>query len=323
MGKAIDVPLSEIVDNPFQPRSSFDQATLKSLAAEIETEGFWNGCLQGRRTAKGKIELVYGHRRLRALRLNKVPSVRVEVLKLTDTQMALRSLTENLQREGLTDLEKADAVTRSVEVMRQTLIKDEKLSEAKATTQAVDLIAKRLGLSRTWVYTLGQFSTMVEKTRAVVESGAITAKTASAAEQWGGSEYVRTLARQGKEAAQKGSKIAKPTHMTVAAMKRVVREARESVQDKLKEAIWSGEVITPREAEDKARRLASAQTRRQKDPPPDLKAVIIGWTHRIKDWEKQMREVEPYMDYVEQVSDIAEEFRAALTRFIATAQKLL
>jgi ParB/RepB/Spo0J family partition protein len=323
MGKAIDVPLSEIVDNPFQPRSSFDQATLKSLAAEIETEGFWNGCLQGRRTAKGKIELVYGHRRLRALRLNKVPSVRVEVLKLTDAQMALRSLEENLQREGLTDLEKADAVSRSVQVMRQALIKEEKLSEAKANTQAVELTAKRLGLTTNWVYRLGQFSSMLENSRVVVKSGAITAQTASAAEQWGGNEYVRTLAKQGKEAAKEGSTIAKPTHMTVQAMRKVVREARESIQDKLKEAIWSGDVVTPKEAEEKARRLASAQTRRQKDPPPDLQAVIIGWTHRIKDWEKQMREVEPYMDYVERVPDIAEEFRTALTRFITTAQKLL
>jgi ParB family transcriptional regulator, chromosome partitioning protein len=318
MGKAIDVPLSEIVDNPFQPRSSFDQATLQSLAAEIEQEGFWNGCLQGRRTAKGKIELVYGHRRLRALRLNKVPSVRMELLNLTDAQMALRSLEENLQREGLTELEKADAVRRAVEIEQQAR-KDAGTPEQGA----VNVIANRLGLAQNWISQLTKISGMPLKVRHIVETGAITAQTAHAALEWGGDDYVRTLAKQGKEAAQEHSKIAKPTHMTVKAMKKVVREARESIQDKLKEAIFSGEVTTAKEAEEKARRLASQQTRRRKDPPPDLKAVIIGWTHRINDWEKQMQEVIPYMDYVEEVPDIAEEFRTALKRFIETAKKLL
>jgi ParB/RepB/Spo0J family partition protein len=319
MGKAIDVPLSEIVDNPFQPRSSFDEATLKSLAAEIEEEGFWNGCLQGRRIAKGKIQLVYGHRRLRALRLNKVPSVRIELLDLTDEQMALRSLEENLQREGLTDLEKADAIKSAIDIVAVQLRKDNK-NEAHAAT----LVAKRLGLNPNWVRDLSRTSTvMTVKNRDLIKAGYITAQTALKAKEWGGSDYVDTLAKQGKEAAKEGSKVAKPTHMTVAAMRKVVREARESVQDKLKEAIFSGEVTTPKEAEQKARRLASEQTRRRKDPPPDLKAVIIGWTHRIKDWEKQMREVEPYMDYVEEVPTIAEEFRAELRLFIGTATKLL
>src|SRR4051812_20415223 len=109
---ATDIPLNDIVDNPFQPRTSFDPAALQSLAKEMEAEGFWRGSLQGRRK-DGKVELVFGHRRLRALRLLNTPSVSVEILSLTDAQMALRSLEENMQREGLTDLEKADAVKRA------------------------------------------------------------------------------------------------------------------------------------------------------------------------------------------------------------------
>jgi len=95
-----DVPLTEIIDNPFQPRTTFDRESIHSLAEEIQAEGFWNGTLQGRRTKTGKVELVFGHRRLRALRHLKVPSVKIELLDLTDAQMALRSLEENLQREG-------------------------------------------------------------------------------------------------------------------------------------------------------------------------------------------------------------------------------
>src|SRR5262245_25535312 len=99
------VPLSDIVPNPFQSRSTFDEADVRSLADEIQAEGLWNTVFQARRNGHGKFELVYGHRRMAALRLLKYKTVPIEVVDLTDAQMALRSLEENLQRQGLTDLE--------------------------------------------------------------------------------------------------------------------------------------------------------------------------------------------------------------------------
>src|SRR5215831_2304979 len=144
-----DVPLNEIVDNPFQPRSEFDATAIRSLADEIKAEGFWNGTLQGRRNARGQVELVFGHRRLRALKLLKVPSARVEILDLTDAQMSLRALAENLQREGLTDLEKSDAVKRTVEIERAR-----RKANGEPERGAIQVVADRLGLAAEWVGTL-------------------------------------------------------------------------------------------------------------------------------------------------------------------------
>jgi ParB/RepB/Spo0J family partition protein len=251
------IPLNQIIDNPFQPRTSFDPETLRSLADEIKAEGFWAGNLQGRRTKNGKVELVFGHRRLRALKMLKTEAVPIEIVDLTDAQMALRSLEENLQREGLGDLEKADAVKRAVEIAR-----DELRAAGKNESHALGQVAQRLGFHESWVRALFKISASMEaKMREPIEAGYITAKTALAAKDWGGDAYMKTLARQGKEAANTGE-VPKPTHMTVSAMAKAVKKAPAPVQEKLKEAIIEGKVTTPAEAEQKGRRLAAEHTKR-------------------------------------------------------------
>jgi ParB/RepB/Spo0J family partition protein len=313
-----DVPLNEIVDNPFQPRQVFDPATVRSLADEIEAEGFWNGTLQGRRNARGRIELVFGHRRLRALKLLKTPSARVEILDLTDAQMALRALEENLQREGLTDFEKADAVRQAVELERKR-----RKDNGESERGAIEAIAQRLGLVNQWVSKLCEISTSIDVEEREAIDGAISAKTAVAAKLWGGKKYMRALVRQAKEAAKEDAKVSKPTENTVAAMKKAVGSAPENIRPKLKEKIFDGDFVTPAQIESATRRMKSAQVRSEKTPPPDLKVVIVGWTHDLNDWEKKLREVLPYMDYVEEAPRIAESFRGALERLIATANKIL
>jgi len=314
-----DVPIAEILDNPFQPRTTFDRDAIKSLAEEIEAEGFWNGALQGRRNADGRIELVFGHRRLRALKVLKRPTVRIDIVDLTDAQMALRSLEENLQREGLTDLERADAVRAAVELERQA-----RINAGKPERGAAAIVAERLGLTTSWVSQLCDISlTMVNKDREAIEAGRLTAKTALAAKDWGGTEYIRTLARQGKEAEKPDAAVTKPTHMTVGAMKKAVAKAPEQVRERLKNEVFEGKLIRPDEVEARGRRLESQRVRREKEPPPDLKIVIVGWTHDLKDWNRKLRDVEPYMDYVDEVPAIADKFREALRQLIDTAKDLL
>lgn len=315
---ATRIPLDQIVDNPFQPRTSFERGTIQSLADEMKAEGFW-GTLQGRRTKNGKVQLVFGHRRLRALRLLKIETVPIDIVDLTDAQMALRSLEENLQREGLTDLEKADNVKRAVEIARAEL-----RAAGKNDAHAIAQVADRLGFSENWVGALFKISVSMDtKTRERIEAGYLTAKTAMAAKDFGGDAYVKTLAAQGKEASKTGE-VAKPTHMTVQAMAKAVKAAPEAVQEKLKEAIIAGDVTTPVEAEQKARRLASQRTKRNKNPPPDLESVLIRWKDRFEDWTTELKDLAPYMDYLEDVSPkITEPFRAAWAEWLRAGRDLL
>ena len=103
------VPVKDILPNPWQARKKMDRESIRALAEEIKASGLWPGSLRGR--MKGShVELCYGHRRLAALKVLGWDKAEVEVDELTDEEMALQSLAENFQREGLSDIEKANLV---------------------------------------------------------------------------------------------------------------------------------------------------------------------------------------------------------------------
>jgi len=313
-----DVPLSEIVPNPFQPRQEFDPTAIRSLADEIHVEGFWTSTLQGRRNARGKVELVAGHRRLRALHLLKTPSVKVEILNLTDAQMAMRALEENLQREGLNDYEKADAISRVVELERKR-----RRDNNEPERGAIEAVAKLLGLQQQWISLNCAISTtiVVEDREAI--DGAISAKTALHAKKWGKKRYIKTLVRQAREAKKNPSKAAKPTEHTIAAMKRAVMEAPEDIRSKVEERVFNGDLVTPQQVEQSVRSMKAAKVKREKEPPPDLKVVIDEFTDQLTDWNAKLKTVLPYMDYIEELPPLAKRFRKALADFIDTAKEVL
>ena len=317
---ATHISLDQIIDNPFQSRQTYDRATIRSLADEMKAEGVWSTVLQGRRTKNGKVQLVFGHRRLRALRLLNVKTVPIEIVDLTDAQMALRSLEENLQREGLGDFEKADAINRAIEIAEA-----EREKNGQPKRGALQEIADRLGLQQQWVSELRAVSTsiLVEE-RAPIQASKLAAVTASLGKKWGGKPYVKTLVKQAK-AALDNPKLSKPTTRTVELMRAIVNEAPEPIRERVKAAIIDGDVTTPAEAETKARRLAGEHTKREKPLPADLNTAIVGWTRHYRDWAEQLKkELIPYLAYIEHVpANLVERFQAAQLAFMETAQQAM
>ena len=100
-----DVPVGLIDDNPFQPRT--DYTGIEELAADIAA----NGLLQvpkGRRSTGGRVQLQYGHRRLRAVILLGWKTMPVEVQTLIDDHdMAVRAWSENHNRQDFTAIDQA------------------------------------------------------------------------------------------------------------------------------------------------------------------------------------------------------------------------
>ena len=97
------VGLDQIQDNPFNSRLFFDEGEVQRLANSIDQLGL----LQPVKVRKNGpfYELVYGHRRVRAARLlgwNKIPA---EVDRLSDEELLVHSLAENMKRQDLTDYE--------------------------------------------------------------------------------------------------------------------------------------------------------------------------------------------------------------------------
>ncbi|QUV86223.1 ParB/RepB/Spo0J family partition protein [Chloracidobacterium aggregatum] len=108
--RVLDVPLDALRENPYQPRRTFDADALRDLTASIQQHGILQPLI-GRREADGRVTVIAGHRRWQAARaagLSAVPVVlRSEV---SDADLQVLALIENLQREDLHAVEKARAL---------------------------------------------------------------------------------------------------------------------------------------------------------------------------------------------------------------------
>lgn len=100
-----EVPVEEISPNPYQPRQQFTEEEMAELAKSIRQYGVLQPVVA--RPAPQGWELVAGERRLRACKMIGLKTIPVLVKELTDQDLALLSLVENLQRENLSFLEEA------------------------------------------------------------------------------------------------------------------------------------------------------------------------------------------------------------------------
>ena len=105
------VSLDEIHPSRYQPRQSFDEASLAELAASIKSQGLMQPVLL-RRRPQGGFELVAGERRWRAAGLAGLHTVPAVVREVTDQQASVMALIENIQREDLKPLDEAGAMQR-------------------------------------------------------------------------------------------------------------------------------------------------------------------------------------------------------------------
>lgn len=101
------LPVAQVKANPHQPRREFDELALKELAASLKTNGVIQPIVV--RKAGDGYELIAGERRLRAAKLaglETVPAIVKDVDGLTQAQLAL---VENIQRENLNPIDRAEA----------------------------------------------------------------------------------------------------------------------------------------------------------------------------------------------------------------------
>lgn len=120
----IEVSISELRPNPYQPRKVFDKDALVELAKSIKEHGVFQPIII-KKSIKG-YEIIAGERRVRASKmagLDKVPAI---IRNLNDEQMMEIALLENLQRENLSAIEEAKAYKSLIDNLHLT---QEQLSE--------------------------------------------------------------------------------------------------------------------------------------------------------------------------------------------------
>lgn len=101
----IQIKLSDIRSNPYQPRKTFDKDALQELADSIKNYGVFQPVIV-KKSIKG-YDLVAGERRVRASKLAGLETIPAIVKDFSDDMMREIALLENLQRENLTAIELA------------------------------------------------------------------------------------------------------------------------------------------------------------------------------------------------------------------------
>lgn len=105
-----EAAIDELSPNPNQPRAAPENADIEGLAASIAAQGVLEPVLVRKR--EGRLEIVAGERRWRAARKAGLETVPVVVREVSDGDLALLALVENLQRQDLNPIEEAAAFRR-------------------------------------------------------------------------------------------------------------------------------------------------------------------------------------------------------------------
>lgn len=159
------IPIGQIHANPDQPRKHFDQEALQSLAASIRSAGLMQPVVvRPSSTVVGGYQLVVGERRWRAAQLVGLSPMPAIVQQLDDQTALAWALIENLQREDLNPIERAEAFRQLID-------------EHGLTHQE---LAQRVGLNRSSVTNFLRLLELDETSQAALRTEQLTVGHAKA-----------------------------------------------------------------------------------------------------------------------------------------------
>jgi ParB/RepB/Spo0J family partition protein len=164
------IPFERLHDSPTQPRSAYNEAKMAELVASIKTMGVMQDIVVrpiiGRPDidpSRDHFEIVFGHRRRRAAELAGEADMPCRVRSMSDIEVAMAQLTENISREDMSFLDTADAFAR--------LVRDHGMTAEQLMAQ--------FGLSKSAVYNLLKLRSLTEASRQAVATHGIGAEIAT------------------------------------------------------------------------------------------------------------------------------------------------
>ena len=156
MDKMTEIMLSEIIPNPTQPRTDFDEEALEELADSIRQLGLIQPITVKREGEKYII--ISGERRWRASEKAGLKRVPAYIREVDDTTLHAMALVENIQREDLNAIEISLGMQRLVE-------------ECGLTQEA---LAERLGKKRSTVANYLRLLNLPEEIQFAIKGGIIS-----------------------------------------------------------------------------------------------------------------------------------------------------
>ena len=158
----IKLKISEIVPNPNQPRTHFNETELNELSESIREHGVLQPLLVRKHGAK--YEIIAGERRYQASKLADLTEVPVIIKDVNDEEMLALALIENLQRSDLNPLEEAKGYRQ--------------LIDASGMTQ--DALSKAVSKSRSAITNSLRLLDLPEPVQQMIFEGKLTAGHARA-----------------------------------------------------------------------------------------------------------------------------------------------
>ena len=125
IGNIVELELGSIEVNPFQPRTSFNEETLRELASSIKELGVIQP-ITVRKLGFNKYQLVSGERRFRASKLIGLETIPAYIRIANDQESLEMALVENIQRQDLDPIEIALSYQRLIDEIQLT---QEQMSE--------------------------------------------------------------------------------------------------------------------------------------------------------------------------------------------------
>ena len=156
MSEMIEIKISDIVPNPTQPRTEFDEEALEELADSIRQLGLIQPITVKRDGEKYII--ISGERRWRAAEKAGLECVPAYVREVDDTTLHAMALVENIQREDLNAIEISLGMRRLVEECGLTQ----------------EMLAERLGKKRSTVANYLRLLNLPEEVQFAIKSGVIS-----------------------------------------------------------------------------------------------------------------------------------------------------
>lgn len=301
-----EVPIKLVRPNPFHARNKGSEAmseqAIAALADEIKELGYWEAPLRARKR-NGKFEIVWGHRRLKALTKLRRGKVVLDVQDLTDDQMLLEMAVENFQRHALTDSEKR-SVWRKVKEQCGGSIEDARKILGLPSKSARDL----------------NIACKAEDEKASLET--LSNATAARAHQFGGKEMVDTARRK---------RMAREQIDTISRAINQRSRDNPSLAEPLKQAAKKGKISSAEDVDREARkfqqkRFDDAVKKAKKKAPRDLLKVVSGWVDDLPEIIEKLDAVassREYADYiVEGDPKLAAAFKRQLRDLVRVAGRL-
>lgn len=152
----LEIAVSKVEPNPYQPRRDFEESQLADLAESIRSEGLIQPIVV--REVNGVYQLIAGERRWRAFKQLKLSKIPARIIQAGDSSSASMALIENLQRENLNPIEESLGYA--------SLLRDFDLTQEQ--------VAERVGKGRATVANALRLLTLSDEIRGYLSTGLLS-----------------------------------------------------------------------------------------------------------------------------------------------------